>query len=101
MVLATNGTHILVTGETIGRQVDRGIIIGQLISVLHLGGTPTTLAGAGMHGIGMEIFGTLIFAVTGQQGLIVINLTTFILGAPTPALAKPALRLFKTEIAPL
>ena len=101
MVLATNGTQILLTGETIGRQRDRGVITGQLISVMYLGDTPTTLLGATLHGNGMEIFGTLCFALTHQQGLIVTGLTTFILGAPTPALAKPALRLFKTDIAPL
>ena len=101
MVLATNGTHILVTGETIGRQVDRGVITGQSISVMYLGDTTTSLPGTGLHGNGMEIFGTLFFAVTGHQTLIVTGLTTYILGAPTPALAKPALRLFKTDIAPL
>jgi hypothetical protein len=101
MVQATNGTHILVTGETIGRQLDRGVITGQLISVMYLGDTSTRLQGVGLHGHGMEIFGTLFFAVAGRQPLIVIGLTTFILGAPIPALAKPALRLFKTDIAPL
>lgn len=101
MVPATNGTHILVTGEALGRQVDRGVITGQLISVMYLGDTTTSLPGAGLHGHGMEIFGTLFFAVTGQQTQTVIGLTIFILGAPIPVLAKPALKLFKTVIAPL
>ena len=55
----------------------------------------------GVHGIGMESFGPLIFAPTQRHCIIVLGITTLILGAPTPALAKPALRLFKTEIAPL
>lgn len=101
MVQATNGMHILVTGETLGRQGDRGVITGQSISVMYLGDTTTSLPGAGLHGNGMEIFGTLYFAVTGHQTLIVTGLTTFILGAPTPAHAKLARRLFKTDIAPL